>query len=226
MNKRLYPLFFLLLNYYSVSEQKSIPITIGPYSKIFHYYKNKAILFKDSLYKFAPISYKMSGDTFSFVGEGKGAHLLRTEIFTKQDSSIGTNIIDFENYPFNKRDQPKYLPAKILDFEYKSVYINYEESDISRLCFYINPKNNDILEIVHDYYIGNPTCIFLYTNDSINPFKGNATMLYDLLALNKPLENTNYIGVKMKLVNGKWVAETEESSSIDTASKKRVPNKQ
>ncbi len=173
--------------------------------------------FKDSLEKFAPIFYTMTNvDNFVFEGEGKAAHLIRTDTFKNKDSSLGRTVDSFENYQLTRRDQTKYLPAKILDFEFKGVYMNWKEDDIDRACFYINPKNNDILEIVHTYYIGNPDCMFLFTNDTINPFKGKMNMLYDLLCLHKPWEDTDTIGIKMRLVNGKWVA-TMQDTSIDTA---------
>jgi len=112
----------------------------------------------------------------------------------------------FVRYVPTKRDSLLYMPDKILDFELRGIYMNSEEDDgddVDRFGVYLNPKTNDVLQIAHWFYVGNPECIFVFAHDDTSIFKGKESLLRELLRLNKPLDTVNHIQMNFHITNSK-----------------------
>lgn len=112
----------------------------------------------------------------------------------------------FVRYVPTKRDSLLYMPDKILDFELQGIYMNNEEDDgddVDRFGTYLNPKTNDVLQLVHMFYVGNPYCIFVFAHDDTTLFKGKESLLRELLRLDKTLDTVNHIQMNFHITNNK-----------------------
>lgn len=135
------------------------------------------------------INLKMN-DVFIFdEKEKKLSRYLKSENSEKVKDSV-----IFTSYQLTKRDQRKFLPAKILDFELKGIYTNQNvfEDDIGIFCYYLDPKTQDLLMIRHTYFIGNVADLHVYSDDIEKDYwKDNQGLLKEVFRLGTELINSD-----------------------------------
>jgi hypothetical protein len=145
-------------------------------------------------------------DSFVFDKNGPFGFIRYDHYKSMKTGKLYIDTTRFERYTPVSRDSLKYMPAKILDFELQGIFMNSEKEDgddVDRFGFYLNPKTNEVLQIMHMFYIGNPDGLYVYTYNNKNPFKGNEKLVKEILRMEKPLDSVNHVRVEFHITNDK-----------------------
>jgi len=95
--------------------------------------------------------------------------------------------------------KPATVPSDLLGCHFLGIYNSMNE-DIPEnfyFCFYQN-DNGDLLKVIHLYKAGNVFAAFFYTKDSIDPTIRYKNDVARLLAVDRPLDLTDSVSVKIQ----------------------------
>jgi len=91
------------------------------------------------------------------------------------------------------------IPSDLLGCQFLGIYNSTNEDNPENFyfCFYLN-DNGDLLKVMHLYKAGNVFAAFFYTKDSIDPTIRYKNDVAKLLAVDRPLNLTDSVGVRFQ----------------------------
>lgn len=207
-------LIYIILSFFFVAcnttlKSNDTKIETGYINYIHFYNKDSLIKHINKLEDYKPEkNYLPKSVNFEFDSVKKSVH--KTNRMWKNNQLTHKEVYVFDQYQIGKRDSLQYLPQKILNFKLQGTYTT-KDDDIDIYCFYLNPQTKDVIMILHEFYIGNIDCMFVFVHEDKNqPFKGNMNTLNSVLRLSNPVNRTNHIKFTPHIVDGEMQLKEED----------------
>jgi hypothetical protein len=162
---------------------------------VYHFYKNELVGGNVD-----PASYKPK--IFN-IGDREQAQLYKKDTLIrfvyKSKSNPSDSSVELFKPAKLENMIPAAIPSDLLGCHFLGIY-NSSRIGVPEnfyFCFYLN-DNDDLLKVAHLYTVGNVAAAFFYTKDSIDPMIRYKNDVAKLLALDRPLNLSDTVRVRMQ----------------------------